>query len=272
MLTLLSKCIDRMNLYDSAAHFGEMAGEEAGAAWKDILNLLYELLGKDAWVMDHSKYPHLLSAPVSCWPWVDARHQSSPTVFAKSCSSSSHFSWHFLRRLFFYLSSFPPLTSINQPHPAVVFLYLEFTAGDSLYTTFIYNYLWQGSGDGSRGRFSPIFFSHKLSWLLPRSHPSLRSVRAHYEAFSAIFDEMMASLAKCQPSQVLALSHSLRGLYWVVNAKSYDPEKFWFSWTFSWVVCFAVIGAFSSTASPRLTLTALIFIITSPACTPTYTH
>lgn len=46
MLALLSKCIDRMNLYNSAAHFGEMAGEEAGAAWKDILNLLYELLGK----------------------------------------------------------------------------------------------------------------------------------------------------------------------------------------------------------------------------------
>uniref|UniRef100_A0A3P8SE98 Ryanodine receptor 3 n=1 Tax=Amphiprion percula TaxID=161767 RepID=A0A3P8SE98_AMPPE len=44
MLTLLSKCIDRMNLYNSAAHFGEMAGEDAGAAWKDILNLLYELL------------------------------------------------------------------------------------------------------------------------------------------------------------------------------------------------------------------------------------
>lgn len=62
MLTLLSKCIDRMNLYNSAAHFGEMAGEEAGAAWKDILNLLYELLGKWAWVMNHMKYPHLLSA------------------------------------------------------------------------------------------------------------------------------------------------------------------------------------------------------------------
>ncbi|XP_038144308.1 ryanodine receptor 3 isoform X1 [Cyprinodon tularosa] len=44
MLALLSKCIDRMNMYDSAAHFAEMAGEEAGAAWKDILNLLYELL------------------------------------------------------------------------------------------------------------------------------------------------------------------------------------------------------------------------------------
>lgn len=46
MLTLLSRCIDRMNLYNSAAHFAEKAGEEAGAAWKDILNLLYELLGK----------------------------------------------------------------------------------------------------------------------------------------------------------------------------------------------------------------------------------
>lgn len=63
MLALLSKCIDRMNLYNSAAHFGEMAGEEAGAAWKDILNLLYELLGKQqARVMDHMKYPRLLSA------------------------------------------------------------------------------------------------------------------------------------------------------------------------------------------------------------------
>ncbi|KAI1897309.1 hypothetical protein AGOR_G00081990 [Albula goreensis] len=44
MLTLLSNCIDRLNLYDSAAHFAEHAGEEAGEAWKDILNLLYELL------------------------------------------------------------------------------------------------------------------------------------------------------------------------------------------------------------------------------------
>ncbi|XP_054474291.1 ryanodine receptor 3 [Anoplopoma fimbria] len=44
MLALLSKCIDRMNLYNNPAHFGERAGEEAGAAWKDILNLLYELL------------------------------------------------------------------------------------------------------------------------------------------------------------------------------------------------------------------------------------
>ncbi|XP_067335771.1 ryanodine receptor 3-like isoform X20 [Channa argus] len=45
MLTLVSNCIDRLNVYNSAAHFGECAGLEAGAAWKDILNLLYELLG-----------------------------------------------------------------------------------------------------------------------------------------------------------------------------------------------------------------------------------
>lgn len=45
MLNLVSNCIDRLNVYNSAAHFGECAGHEAGAAWKDILNLLYELLG-----------------------------------------------------------------------------------------------------------------------------------------------------------------------------------------------------------------------------------
>ncbi|KAM6912919.1 ryanodine receptor 3 [Xenentodon cancila] len=44
MLTLVSNCIDRLNVYNSAAHFGECAGTEAGAAWKDILNHLYELL------------------------------------------------------------------------------------------------------------------------------------------------------------------------------------------------------------------------------------
>ncbi|KAM4542025.1 ryanodine receptor 3 isoform 5-T5 [Odontesthes bonariensis] len=44
MLTLVVNCIDRLNVYNSAAHFGECAGSEAGAAWKDILNLLYELL------------------------------------------------------------------------------------------------------------------------------------------------------------------------------------------------------------------------------------
>ncbi|TSO67486.1 Ryanodine receptor 3 [Bagarius yarrelli] len=44
MLTLVSNCIDRLSVYNSAAHFGECVGQEAGAAWKEILNLLYELL------------------------------------------------------------------------------------------------------------------------------------------------------------------------------------------------------------------------------------
>lgn len=48
MLTLVSHCIDRLNVYNSAAEFEELAGEEAGEAWKDILNLLYELLGKNS--------------------------------------------------------------------------------------------------------------------------------------------------------------------------------------------------------------------------------
>lgn len=51
-----------MNLYNNAAHFGEMAGEEAGAAWKDILNLLYELLGNWTRVMNYMKYPNLPAA------------------------------------------------------------------------------------------------------------------------------------------------------------------------------------------------------------------
>ncbi|XP_077587326.1 ryanodine receptor 3-like isoform X2 [Stigmatopora nigra] len=44
MLTLVSNCIDRLNVYNSVVHFGECAGPAAGEAWKDILNLLYELL------------------------------------------------------------------------------------------------------------------------------------------------------------------------------------------------------------------------------------
>ncbi|XP_041952430.1 ryanodine receptor 3 isoform X1 [Alosa sapidissima] len=44
MLALLVKCINCLNFYNSAAHFEEFAGVEAGEAWKSILNLLYELL------------------------------------------------------------------------------------------------------------------------------------------------------------------------------------------------------------------------------------
>ncbi|XP_028825170.1 ryanodine receptor 1-like isoform X5 [Denticeps clupeoides] len=44
MITLVLECIDRLNVYNSAAHFSEFAGEEAAESWKEIVNLLYELL------------------------------------------------------------------------------------------------------------------------------------------------------------------------------------------------------------------------------------
>ncbi|XP_043918075.1 LOW QUALITY PROTEIN: ryanodine receptor 1-like [Protopterus annectens] len=44
MITLVLNCIDRLNVYNSAAHFSEFAGEEAAESWKEIVNLLYELL------------------------------------------------------------------------------------------------------------------------------------------------------------------------------------------------------------------------------------
>ncbi|XP_029456052.1 LOW QUALITY PROTEIN: ryanodine receptor 3 [Rhinatrema bivittatum] len=44
MLALVLNCIDHLNVYNSAAHFAEFVGEKAGPAWKEILNLLYELL------------------------------------------------------------------------------------------------------------------------------------------------------------------------------------------------------------------------------------
>lgn len=46
MINLVLECIDRLNVYSSAAHFADVAGKEAGEAWKSILNSLYELLGK----------------------------------------------------------------------------------------------------------------------------------------------------------------------------------------------------------------------------------
>lgn len=45
MITLVLDCIDRLNVYNTAAHFSEFAGEEAAESWKEIVNLLYELLG-----------------------------------------------------------------------------------------------------------------------------------------------------------------------------------------------------------------------------------
>lgn len=45
MITLVLECVDRLNVYNTAAHFSEYAGEEAAESWKEIVNLLYELLG-----------------------------------------------------------------------------------------------------------------------------------------------------------------------------------------------------------------------------------
>ncbi|TSL04189.1 Ryanodine receptor 2 [Bagarius yarrelli] len=45
MINLVLECIDRLHVYSSAAHFADVAGREAGEAWKSILNSLYELLG-----------------------------------------------------------------------------------------------------------------------------------------------------------------------------------------------------------------------------------
>ena len=47
MTSLLLECIDRLHVYSSAAHFAEVAGKEAGEAWRSILNSLYELLGEE---------------------------------------------------------------------------------------------------------------------------------------------------------------------------------------------------------------------------------
>lgn len=48
MITIVLECIDRLNVYNTAAHFSEFAGEEAAESWKEIVNLLYELLGREA--------------------------------------------------------------------------------------------------------------------------------------------------------------------------------------------------------------------------------
>ncbi|KPP74149.1 hypothetical protein Z043_106725, partial [Scleropages formosus] len=44
IITLVLNCIDRLNVYNTAAHFSEFVGEEAAESWKEIVNLLYELL------------------------------------------------------------------------------------------------------------------------------------------------------------------------------------------------------------------------------------
>lgn len=257
MLTLLSKCIDRMNLYNSAAHFGEVAGEEAGAAWKDILNLLYELLGKWARVMHHTKYPHLLSALFSCLTL--SRHAA---LIFPQCLRQILVSFtliHFLPHPF----SSPPFLPPSMPHQ-------EFTAGVSLSVTFPCDYLWQGSAERSKDKLSFVFFFHSLSCFSFTAHPSLRSVWAHYEAFSRMFDEMTASLTKCQPSQVLALYRFLSGglnrAAKATTLKSFILDNFFLGSLFCCHLSFP-INSFPL-GSPWLPL----YSSPPPACTPTYTH
>lgn len=57
MLALVLNCIDRLNVYTTAAHFAEFAGEEAAESWKEIVNLLYELLGKGPQVLTLPRAP-----------------------------------------------------------------------------------------------------------------------------------------------------------------------------------------------------------------------
>lgn len=62
MLALVLNCIDRLNIYNSVAHFAGIAREESGMAWKEILNLLYKLLGK----YPHSPLPRKISKGGLC--------------------------------------------------------------------------------------------------------------------------------------------------------------------------------------------------------------
>lgn len=45
IITLVLDCIDHLHVYNSATHFAEAAGKEAGESWEMILNSFYELLG-----------------------------------------------------------------------------------------------------------------------------------------------------------------------------------------------------------------------------------
>lgn len=60
MITIVLECIDRLNVYNTAAHFSEFAGEEAAESWKEIVNLLYELLGTTSENTNHKL--HVVSA------------------------------------------------------------------------------------------------------------------------------------------------------------------------------------------------------------------
>lgn len=70
MITIVLECIDRLNVYNTAAHFSEFAGEEAAESWKEIVNLLYELLGRtiapntNSNTLECCLHSYLISLPV----------------------------------------------------------------------------------------------------------------------------------------------------------------------------------------------------------------
>lgn len=217
--------------------------------------------------MNLMKYPHLLSSLSAVDPGKTCSI-NLPLVSLLNLSLLLYTSQSSL----FSLSSFLPLTFINSLPLLSSMPHLEFTAGVSLCMTFIYNYLWQGSAGRNKDRMFFVFFFHSLPCLPFRSHPSLRSVWAHLGSIQPHIwwdDSNINKMPAITGASIIPFS---LGIYWVMNAKGLTLKSFYFWTTFSLVACYAVIGAFLSTASPRLTLTALIFIITSPVCTPKYTR
>lgn len=77
MITLVLDCIDRLNVYNTAAHFSEYAGEEAAESWKEIVNLLYELLGTFSCLYNYM-----------CVSYEFKTHSDPHLNFFKSASSS----------------------------------------------------------------------------------------------------------------------------------------------------------------------------------------
>lgn len=68
--------------------------------------------------------------------------------------------------------------------------------------------------------------SYCLPSLSSRSRVFWKQCRYNHRASSWIFEGKMASLTKCQPSQVLALSDSLGASHWAMNAKALTLKSF----------------------------------------------
>lgn len=98
MITLVLDCIDRLNVYNTAAHFSEFAGEEAAESWKEIVNLLYELLG--LWVLCFQPRCGMRSwfwicciTRFSCFSVCVKPHWSEEIVLTVPCSVTTSTGW-----------------------------------------------------------------------------------------------------------------------------------------------------------------------------------